>query len=61
MADAEPAHVRAGMAVAHLCNLALAMLLTVRTADPCVWYFINVVFDTTVGTTLHFGHRRRRV
>jgi len=42
-----------GMAVAHLCNLALAMLLTVRTADPCVWYFINVVFDTTVGTALN--------
>jgi hypothetical protein len=39
--------------VSHFLNLILAVLLsTNNNADQCVWYFINITIDTTIGVFL---------
>ena len=37
----------AGFFVAHIGNMAVAEMLAVPGVSPCVWYFVNIVFDTT--------------
>eukprot|EP01063_Lacrimia_lanifica_P003641 TRINITY_DN11962_c0_g1_i1.p1 TRINITY_DN11962_c0_g1~~TRINITY_DN11962_c0_g1_i1.p1 ORF type:complete len:338 (+),score=115.70 TRINITY_DN11962_c0_g1_i1:108-1121(+) len=38
----------AGFFVAHIGNMIVAELLAAEGVSPCVWYFVNIVFDTTV-------------
>lgn len=41
--------------VAHLINLVLAVLLSeggASKADQCIWYFINISVDTSLGVAL---------
>ena len=38
----------AGFFVAHVGNMMVASLLAADDVSPCVWYFVNIVFDTTV-------------
>eukprot|EP00744_Colponema_vietnamica_P010822 GILI01015251.1.p1 GENE.GILI01015251.1~~GILI01015251.1.p1 ORF type:complete len:234 (+),score=60.69 GILI01015251.1:211-912(+) len=41
--------------VAHLFNLVIAIKLSaVEQGDPCLWYFINIMIDTTVGVFFCF-------
>lgn len=36
--------------MAHVLNVILALVLSTKsTDDPCNWYFITILFDTTVG------------
>lgn len=36
--------------MAHVLNVILALILsTDSTDDPCNWYFVTILFDTTVG------------
>eukprot|EP01060_Flectonema_neradi_P007646 TRINITY_DN15365_c0_g1_i1.p1 TRINITY_DN15365_c0_g1~~TRINITY_DN15365_c0_g1_i1.p1 ORF type:complete len:314 (+),score=42.18 TRINITY_DN15365_c0_g1_i1:33-974(+) len=37
-----------GFFIAHVGNMVVASLLAADDVSPCVWYFVNIVFDTTV-------------
>lgn len=39
--------------VAHLLNVSLAVILSNEGSnDACIWYFITIMFDTTVGVVI---------
>ena len=39
--------------IAHLLNLIVAIFLSIgNETDQCVWYFINIFIDTTIGVIL---------
>jgi hypothetical protein len=41
----------------HILNLLIAIFLSIQietTADQCIWYFINLLVDTTIGVLLCF-------
>lgn len=39
--------------VAHLLNLVVAIFLSIgNVTDQCVWYFINILIDSTIGIVL---------
>ena len=41
--------------MAHFINIFLALLLSIgNKTDPCVWYFLNILMDTTLGLFLTF-------
>eukprot|EP01061_Rhynchopus_euleeides_P002956 TRINITY_DN12293_c0_g1_i1.p1 TRINITY_DN12293_c0_g1~~TRINITY_DN12293_c0_g1_i1.p1 ORF type:complete len:319 (+),score=99.17 TRINITY_DN12293_c0_g1_i1:175-1131(+) len=37
-----------GFFIAHVGNMVVSSLLAANDVSPCVWYFVNIVFDTTV-------------
>jgi len=43
--------------VIHLVNILAAMLLTLGNlkSDQCVWYFISIFFDATLGVLICYG------
>ena len=41
--------------MAHFINIFLALLLSIgNKTDQCVWYFLNILMDTTLGLFLTF-------
>eukprot|EP00742_Colponemidia_sp_Colp-10_P011883 GILJ01013266.1.p1 GENE.GILJ01013266.1~~GILJ01013266.1.p1 ORF type:complete len:285 (-),score=28.94 GILJ01013266.1:71-925(-) len=43
-----------GACLAHLCNLLLATLLSSNGSNPCVWYYVNIFMDCSLGVLLAF-------
>lgn len=42
--------------MAHVLNLMAAVIVSKWASDnPCVWYFINLLIDTTVGVVLAYA------
>ena len=42
-------------AIAHLLNVLLAVFLSLdNNTDSCVWYFVNILVDTTIGVCICF-------
>eukprot|EP00659_Diplonema_papillatum_P006214 gene6214-9518_t len=44
----------AGFFIAHVGNMVVASVLAESSVSPCVWYFVNIVFDTTVRVLFAF-------
>eukprot|EP00992_Anisonema_acinus_P009333 TRINITY_DN5540_c0_g1_i1.p1 TRINITY_DN5540_c0_g1~~TRINITY_DN5540_c0_g1_i1.p1 ORF type:complete len:285 (-),score=69.14 TRINITY_DN5540_c0_g1_i1:32-832(-) len=44
-----------GFLIAHFGNLLLSELLRTDSKDACVWYFINIVVDTTLRVAIAYG------
>jgi hypothetical protein len=46
----------AGQLLAHILNLTFAIIMNSSNAnaDECVWYFVNVFVDTTLGVLLYY-------
>lgn len=39
--------------VAHMLNVCLAIILSIAGSnDACIWYFITIMFDTTLGVII---------
>ena len=43
--------------LAHIMNVLIAVVLSAWEADddPCVWYFVNITIDTTIGVLFCYG------